>query len=322
MRHKALIVGLGSIGMLYDLESSDQAHVLSHAKAFSQHENFVLAAGVDPDPIARKKFSDKYGAWSGHDLAEALRISCPDVVVLASPTNTHAEILKSILAHAKPKVVLCEKPISYSLQEAQYMVSACRDANCLFFVNYLRRVEPGVVEIKRRLVAGEIQAPAKGVVWYTKGLIHNGSHFVNLLEFWLGAIQEAVLIDAARISNNLDFQANVRVSFKRGEALFIAVPDHYFTHHEIHLVCPNGCLRYENGGAKMSWQPVDASTAGSQYSLLTETTEVIPTEAKKLQAVVTHELSKALNGFPTSLCTGEDALATLNALANIRDLSI
>ena len=152
-----LIVGLGSIGMLYDLESSDQAHVLSHAKAFSQHENFVLVAGVDPDPIARKKFSDKYSAWSGHDLAEALRISCPDVVVLASPTNTHAETLKSILAHAKPKVVLCEKPISYSLQEAQFMVSACRDANCLFFVNYLRRVEPGVVEIKRRLVVGEIR---------------------------------------------------------------------------------------------------------------------------------------------------------------------
>jgi len=322
MRHRVLIVGLGSIGMLYDLENSDQAHVLSHAKAFSQHENFVLVAGVDPDPIARKKFSDKYGAWSGHDLAEALRISCPDVVVLASPTNTHAEILKSVLAHEKPKVVLCEKPISYSLQEAQFMVSACRDANCLFFVNYLRRVEPGVVEIKRRLVAGEIQAPAKGVVWYTKGLIHNGSHFINLLEFWLGAIQEAVPIEAARISTSLDFQANVRVSFTHGEALFIAVPDHYFTHHEIHLVCPNGCLRYENGGAKMSWQPVDASTAGSQYTLLTETAEVIPTEAKRLQAVVTHELSRALSGFPTSLCTGEDALATLEALANVRDLSI
>jgi len=322
MRHRVLIVGLGSIGMLYDLENSDQAHVLSHAKAFSQHENFVLVAGVDPDPIARKKFSDKYGAWSGHDLAEALRISCPDVVVLASPTNTHAEILKSVLAHEKPKVVLCEKPISYSLQEAQFMVSACRDANCLFFVNYLRRVEPGVVEIKRRLVAGEIQAPAKGVVWYTKGLIHNGSHFINLLEFWLGAIQEAVPIEAARISTSLDLQANVRVSFTHGEALFIAVPDHYFTHHEIHLVCPNGCLRYENGGAKMSWQPVDASTAGSQYTLLTETAEVIPTEAKRLQAVVTHELSRALSGFPTSLCTGEDALATLEALANVRDLSI
>lgn len=317
-----LIVGLGSIGMLYDLEDSDQAHVLSHARAFSQHDNFVLVAGVDPDPIACKKFSAKYSAWSGHDLSEALSISCPDVVVLASPTDTHAKSLRRIFAHTKPKLVLCEKPISYSLEEAQFMVSACRDANCLFFVNYLRRVEPGVLEIKRRLVSGEIQAPAKGVVWYTKGLIHNGSHFVNLLEFWLGAIKEAVLVDAVRISNNLDLQANIRVTFKHGEALFVAVPDHYFTHHEIHLVCPNGCLRYENGGAKISWQPVDANTVGSQYTMLTEAAEVIPAEAKRLQAVVTHELSKALSGFPTSLCTGEEALATLVALANVRDSSI
>ena len=72
----------------------------------------------------------------------------------------------------------------------------------------------------------------------------------------------------------------------------------------------------------MSWEPIDASTVGSQYTLLTDTAEVIPTEAKRLQAVVTHELSRALSGFPTPLCTGEDALATLEALANVRDLSI
>ena len=31
-----------------------------------------------------------------------------------------------------------------------------------------------------------MRPPIKGVCWYSKGLLNNGSHFINLLEFWLG----------------------------------------------------------------------------------------------------------------------------------------
>lgn len=318
MSWRTVIVGLGQVGLGYDIDVADPKVVLSHAKSFAFHPDFELVGGVDPDAAANKRFASQYGAWAGSDLVECLKTCKPDVVVIACPTKYHAEILGLALRFANPRLILCEKPLAYTPNDARAMVADCRSANCQLYVNYLRRVDPGVMEIKRRIESGAISKPLKGVLWYSKGLLHNGSHFSNLLEFWLGSVESFKIINPGRILSNEDFEPDVNVKFTFGEVSFLSVRGEYFSHHEIHLLAPNGCLRYEQGGEKILWQSSAQDKRFPEYAVLSLPGERIITETGRLQWHVADHVSACLRGQSSSLCTGEDALNTLESLFQIK----
>lgn len=321
MRYKVILIGLGAVGMGYDFEIKDPGIVFTHARAFANHQDFDLVGGVDSDSEACARFKKRYGGWAGADMEEGLRTLSPDVAVIALPTKYHAYAVQMTLLHAKPSLILCEKPLSYSLNDAREIVNACRKAACPLYVNYQRRVEPGVIEVKRRLENGAIAGPIKGLAWYTKGFLHNGSHLANLLEFWLGPIGKFSVFNAGRYFGEADREPDVQINFALGEVTFLAAREEYFSHHEIQLLASNGCLRYEQGGTKVSWQSVGPSPDFTDHNLLSLHREMIPTEDKRLQWHVTDHVSACLRGQSSSLCSGQDALCTLEALLEIRKAS-
>ena len=129
MTFDVLIVGLGQIGMGYDLNLDAKKYVYSHASAFDQHEGFNLLGGVDTDSELCKVFEGKYGGKFYSDTIEALRENEPDIVVIATSTELHKQILQDVIEYSQPKVILCEKPLSYSLKEANEMHELCKDNN-------------------------------------------------------------------------------------------------------------------------------------------------------------------------------------------------
>lgn len=319
MKYKVLLIGLGQVGMGYDFKVVPSLSlVLTHARAFSMHQNFTLVGGVDPDPGCRDRFVQGYRASAYDDLATALKQTQPDVVVIASPTQYHLEAIQAALSHAKPKLILCEKPLAYDLAEARAMIETCKDAGCLLYVNYLRRVEPGAIEIKQRLMDGRIATPVKGVAWYSKGLLHNGSHFSNLLEFWLGPVMDFKLISPGRLWQGTDPEPDVQITFASGEVIFLAAKEENFSHHEIQLVAPNGCLRYEQGGRRIIWQSLVPDPDVEDYRVLSTSGEQIISEGNKLQWLVADNVIACLRGMTSNLCTGEDALRTLESLLKIK----
>jgi predicted dehydrogenase len=318
VKYKVLLVGLGQVGMAYDLNLAGPEVVLSHAKAFAEHPDFELVGGIDTDSEACALFSKHYGVWAGCDLVEGLSIFDPEVVVIASPTQYHAESVLLTLRHSKPMVILCEKPLSYKLEEAEVMVSECLAAGCLLYVNYLRRIDPGVLEVKRRLQDGSIATPLKGVLWYGKGLLNNCSHFSNLLEFWLGPVESFKIINSGRACGEMDVEPDVHVKFHGGEVTFLAAKDEHFSHHEIQLVASNGCLLYQQGGAKILWQTLKTDPNITNYTVLSSPGENIATQSSKLQWHVSDSLSASLRGSPSNLCSGKDALETLKWLLKMK----
>ena len=198
------------------------------------------------------------------------------------------------------------------------MVASCREAGCMLYVNYLRRVEPGVREVKHRLQNGTIAAPLKGVLWYTKGLLHNGSHFSNLLEFWLGPVEKFSVINAGRGLGQADFEPDVQIKFAAGDVTFLAACEEHFSHHEIQLMAPNGRLCYLQGGGEILWQGVARDPDFPEYTMLSLPGERIATESAKLQWHVTDHVSACLRGRSSSLCSGDDALRTLESILEMR----
>lgn len=317
MPEKVLIVGLGQIGMGYDLALDPDEAVYSHARAFSSHPAFELACAVDPSASQGGLFERHYGQPAYTDIESALKEKPASIVVIASPTVNHSKTLDTVLANSSPKVILCEKPLAYDLKEARRMVEACEKSGVKLFVNYIRRADPGAIEIKKRIDTGEIVAPIKGVVWYSKGFLHNGSHFFNLLEFWLGSYKKAQMLDSGRLWDNQDPEPDVQVEFERGKVIFQAAWEEAFSHYTIELLSPSGRLKYEQGGESIAWQVTQSDPKISGYNILSVTPEIIPNGMNRYQWNVADQLANAMEGRPHNLCTGLQALNTLEAMHQI-----
>jgi predicted dehydrogenase len=312
-----MIIGLGQIGLEYDLSLDPEKTVYTHARAFSIHSAFELIGAVDPVKKQCDLFKQHYALPAYPTIASALQAQKASVIVIASPTAQHSLTLKEVLALSPPKLILCEKPLAYDLVEARKMVEACQSTGVKLLVNYMRRADPGAIEIKARIESGQIAEPIKGVVWYSKGFLHNGSHFFNLLEFWLGSFIKAKILDTGRLWEDQDPEPDVQVEFERGKVVFIAAWEEAFSHYTIELLSTSGRLRYEQGGESITWQSTYADPSFAGYEILQNEPELVTNGMNRYQLHVADELANALADKPHTLSTGKQSLATLEAMYQI-----
>jgi len=314
MAESCVIIGLGQIGMGYDFDVTNESAIYTHARAISLHPAFRLAGAVDVSSAQRTRFEQRYGVPAFDQVETALHDLQPDVVVIATSSESHGSILAKALNTCHPKLVLCEKPLSYELDEARDMVEMCENADIDLFVNYMRRADPAVIEIKRRIDNDEIAMPFKINAWYSKGIFNNGSHFLNLLEFWLGDITSATLINSGRLWDNRDPEPDFELQFDKGMVVFRSAWEEAFSHYCIELLSPSGRLRYEKGGEAIEWQGVRSDPNFDGYQILEEQRETIANGMGIYQWHVYDQVSKHLAGEATTLSTGRQALKTLEAI--------
>ncbi|QJD72160.1 Gfo/Idh/MocA family protein [Marinobacterium sp. LSUCC0821] len=303
--------------MGYDIDLDPKQHIYSHARAFTLHSEYVLVGGVDPDPGMRAAFSRSYGVLAYETAEAALVEQAPELVVIAVPTSLHGLTLETVLKFSSVKVVLCEKPLSYDLAESQCMARACQKRGVQLVVNYMRRSDPAVIEIGRRFVSGEIQGPVKGLVWYGGGLIHNGSHFFNLLRYWLGEMIDFQILGSAKPLGNDDAEVDVSIQFEGGKVLFLSTMDRDFAHYEVELMADNGRLRYERAGHRVTWQGLEQHPVFSKSKSIANETELIESGMNKFQYNVASQVEELFAGRVSHVATGEDAVSTLEALTRI-----
>lgn len=313
-----LLIGLGDIGVGYDLEMPMQKYVLSHARAFSEHPKFELSAGVDTCSSHRDRFTNKYGAPSFSNVDDAYLVLSPDLVVVATPTDSHLEIVRDVFKFGKPKAILCEKPLAYSLTEAQQIYDLCYQNNCELYVNYFRQAEPSVNEIRKRLKTNMIKGPIKGIVWYSKGLFNSGSHFIDLLCEIMGDARQIRIIEPGRLWQGIDPEPDVEIDFDRGRVLLVAADAQNFFHNSVELIASNGLLRFVDGGACITWQQKDEDLHMNGNMKLSSYVENIPTDFERAQFNVVEELSTAMDGHTARISTGFQAMRAQEILENIR----
>lgn len=261
MTWKVLIIGLGNIGYKYDLNKPENI-VQTHARAFNLDSDFQLVGGVDPDTENRDEFHEIYSVQSFDNITQACETTDPDIVVIASPTNYHLDNMKEVLSCCKPAAIIMEKPASYTKDHAQQMIDISTESSVPVFVNLIRRTDPSVQEIKVLIENGEIMTPCKGVVWYSKGLIHNACHFIDLLSWWLGAPTKIVIIESGRQINEWDIEADLRICFGNSPVYFLVKKSEEFTYYNIELLAQNGRLTMGTGNVGVSWQEKSKNNAG------------------------------------------------------------
>lgn len=136
---RAAVVGLGWWGQQIVVSLADSAALRPDL-------------GVDPTELGRAA-GRRLGLRTTADLAEALSDPGIDVVILCSPHAFHSA---QIIAAARAgKHVFCEKPLCTTADEARAAIAAITEAGVQIGVGHERRFEPPVLDLRRRLSAGE-----------------------------------------------------------------------------------------------------------------------------------------------------------------------
>jgi myo-inositol 2-dehydrogenase/D-chiro-inositol 1-dehydrogenase len=115
----------------------------------------VLKAVAARNAEKAKEFAQKWGfEKAAADWRELVQDPAIDLIDIASPNDTHAEI--AVAAAEAGKMVLCEKPLGRNLTESRRMVDAVAKANVRNMVWYNYRRIPAVTLAKRIIEANKL----------------------------------------------------------------------------------------------------------------------------------------------------------------------
>jgi predicted dehydrogenase len=188
------VAGLGRIAVSLE-DDPLREKPASHLGAIEYNSTTVLVGASDPDEEKREAFTSMYSECPVYsDTKEMIMETNPDILHIASDTETHMPILKDALLQKIP-VIVCEKPLANSLYEAEEMLELVDSSESSILVNHERRFSRDYQEVRglirdkafgellsinARLYMGRTRAPAKV-------LYHDGTHMLDILRYLTGS---------------------------------------------------------------------------------------------------------------------------------------
>ena len=135
------VIGVGAMGE-------------NHVRVYHKMEEANLIAVSDVRERALKKIEKKYGAKGYTDYCELLANPEIEVVSVCVPTTFHHAVVMEAIKHKKH--VLVEKPIAFTLTEAEEMIAAAKEAGVILATGHVERFNPAVQKAKELIDDGVI----------------------------------------------------------------------------------------------------------------------------------------------------------------------
>ena len=173
-----------------------------HLDALSRIDGVEVTSVVGGGPDDIEAFARQRGiAHATKDLSESLARNDVDAVILATPTQLHAE--QTIASLEAGKHVLCEIPMADSLADSLRVVETQKRTGLVAMVDHVRRFNPSHQWVHNRIRTGELtlqqldvqtyffrrtNTNAKGEprTWTDHLLWHHACHTVDLFEYQTG----------------------------------------------------------------------------------------------------------------------------------------
>ena len=126
------------------------------------------AGALDHRPDAGRDYAQRlgvaadraYGDWTEMLAGERNRPDRPDLVTVATPNSTHFQITKAFLEAGFN--VLCEKPMTLTVEEGEEIVKVAEKTGKICAVNYCYSAYPMVRQARAMVQEGEIGTRSAG----------------------------------------------------------------------------------------------------------------------------------------------------------------
>lgn len=135
------VLGCGRIGVM-------------HAANIAAHQRATLAGVYDIHAPAADAVARKTGAEVFSSVEAVLASDKVDAVLIATATDTHADLLEMAVAAGKP--VLCEKPIDLSLARVNACAATIAGSDVPIQLGFVRRFDPGHAAVRKAIAQGDI----------------------------------------------------------------------------------------------------------------------------------------------------------------------
>jgi len=125
-----------------------------HAKTIHAHPDLELAAVFSRSEARCVEFCAVHGGRPVATISELLS-NCPlDAIIIASPTDTHADYLQAASATDKP--IYCEKPVDLSFDKCRMIVSELTAKKTRVMMGFNRRFEPDYTDLHQTVASGRL----------------------------------------------------------------------------------------------------------------------------------------------------------------------
>jgi predicted dehydrogenase len=127
---RVAVLGVGSLG---------QNHARLYAELAKVSQSGISFAGIyDTNPDTARRIGARHDAPVFDSVAEVAAAS--DAINIVTPTSTHFELAKRLLAQGKH--VLIEKPMTDNTAQAADLVQLAQQKNCVLQIGHVERFNP------------------------------------------------------------------------------------------------------------------------------------------------------------------------------------
>ncbi|MEM7502787.1 MAG: Gfo/Idh/MocA family oxidoreductase [Pseudomonadota bacterium] len=186
---KVVVAGAGAFGR-------------KHLDGIQNIDGVEVAGVVDPVSDLAHKVAEQYGVRQATtDLAEALALTGVDAVILATPTQMHAQ--QAIQCMEAGKHVEVEIPVADSLADAKAVLDKQQQTGLVCQVGHTRRYNPSHQWMHNRITSGQLTIQQMDVQtyffrrsnlnalgeprsWTDHLLWHHAAHTIDLFQYQTG----------------------------------------------------------------------------------------------------------------------------------------
>lgn len=255
---RTAILGLGKV--------AEQIHL----PACQLVNELELVAGCEPGAERRELMKAKFELPAVYeDATELLEKERPELVIIGTPPDSHKKL--TLLALRNGADVLCEKPFVMSVAEADEVIDAARRMNKIVAVNNQYRYMNTYRTAKEHIASGDTGRLFFVQCWqqmfhppaFEQGswraalkqstLFEFGSHPLDLICHFFGALPEAVTAHIPRVRSEYDSDVLVQMTLRFPDERLATLalnrvsnaPERYL---EMRLDCEKASMRISLGG--------------------------------------------------------------------------
>ena len=246
------IVGLGRIGSLLE-DDKLREKPCTHAGAVDLNPDCFLAAGCDLDKKRRELFKIRWKCSNVYkSIDRMLQETSPDILHIATPPETHFEIVKTALKYDVP-LSICEKPLAHNLEDAEQIADIHCSGRMTILTNHERRYSKDYIRTKgiiEKKTLGDLLSIYAKLYMEPEAklkstLLHDGTHLVDILNYLLSS-----KIEKKGVFGNLERKTGTSLIFCTGKSLPVIIEagtgrDHLLF--ELDISFSSGRIRIGNG---------------------------------------------------------------------------
>lgn len=195
------IIGGGNVACGYD--SPNDTDIITHIHGALRHPKIQLNAVVELNnqrsKYIKKKWGSSFKVFS--NLKDCIKEYKSNIVVISTPTNLHLKNIEELLNLYNPNLIIVEKPIVANINEYEKLNILLKKAKVRIITHFTRRFDPSMTILTKLLKKEKKIHHFYGT--FSKGLIHNGSHMIDLINRLMGNINKIEYLNKKIISKDI-----------------------------------------------------------------------------------------------------------------------